>query len=87
MANLKCPKCESTFSADAGWAKSAVSLLIAAPAVPDMATQVRCPNCHHVFAEGDIRYLRSSWPKGLRTGLAVIAILVIAWVVYRVFLP
>jgi len=84
MANLKCPKCDSTFSAGDGWAKTAVSMLIAAPAVPDMATQVRCPKCHHLFAEGDIRYLRSSWPKGLSMGLSIVGIVVIAWVVYRV---
>jgi uncharacterized C2H2 Zn-finger protein len=86
MATLKCPKCDSKFSAGDGWAKAAVSTLIAAPAIPDMATQVRCPECRYLFAEGDIRYLRSSWPKGLNTGLSILGLAFIAWVAYQVLL-
>jgi RNA polymerase subunit RPABC4/transcription elongation factor Spt4 len=68
MAEQTCPKCGTHFLTGEDWAKSAVSLLIPAPAVPDMATQLRCLHCHHLFADSDIcrlaipaatRYLRS----------------------------
>jgi transcriptional regulator NrdR family protein len=51
MAEQTCPKCGTRFSTGEGWAKAAMSVLSQAPAVPDMATQVRCPHCQHVFAE------------------------------------
>jgi hypothetical protein len=61
------------------WAKGALSLLIPAPAVPDMATQARCPKCQHLFSEGEIRYLRTVRPRGIK--LIVLAVLV--WAVYE----
>ena len=89
MSTLRCPKCDFEFSAGGGgdgWAKVAVSTLIAAPAVPDMATQARCPNCQHLFAEGDVRYLRSAWPVRVNTWLAIVGVAGVAWLAYRVFL-
>ena len=50
MAKLTCPKC-GNLCTDDGWAKAAMTVLSQAPAVPDMATQVRCPQCQHIFAE------------------------------------
>jgi hypothetical protein len=47
MAEQTCPKCGTRFSTGEGWDKAAMSVLSQAPAVPDMATQVR----QHVFAE------------------------------------
>lgn len=64
MAPLQCPKCDVKFTVGDGWAKSAISTLMPAPAVPDMATQVRCPKCQYLFAEGEIRHLASSRSKG-----------------------
>lgn len=81
MATLRCPRCDSGFSVGEGWAKSALSTLIAAPAVPDMATQVRCPKCQYLFAEGEVRHLRSSWSTGLDVVLLLLALAVIAWLV------
>ena len=88
MTTLKCPKCDHHFCVGDGWAKAAVSTLIAAPAIPDMATQARCPKCHYLFAESDIRYLRSSWSwsRGLITGLSILGMAFIAWVAYQVLL-
>ncbi|MEO8655354.1 MAG: hypothetical protein ABI409_14610 [Ramlibacter sp.] len=89
MSTLQCPKCDFKFSDEGGgdnWAKVAVSTLMAAPAVPDMATQARCPNCHHLFAEGDVRYLRSTWPGRVGAWLVIIGVALMAWLVYRVFL-
>ena len=77
MAKLQCPKCDCKFEADSGFAKTAVSMLIPAPAVPDMATQVRCPGCQHLFADGDVRYLAKPFSKG---ALAVILLGAVAFV-------
>lgn len=82
MAKIKCPNCDFVFQG-AGWASFAVATLVAAPAVPDMATQVRCPKCQHVFAEGDVRHLRSTGSKGGGIALAVFAIGLVGWAVYR----
>ncbi len=86
MATLNCPKCEAKFSTGDGWAKAAVSTLIAAPAVPDMATQVRCPECGHLFADGDVRYLQSKWSKSLSIGLSILGVAIVAWIIYLVLL-
>ena len=63
MAKFQCPKCDCKFEADGGFAATAVSLLIPAPAVPDMATQVRCPGCQHHFADEDVRHLAMPYSK------------------------
>ena len=83
MAALKCPKCETLFPAHKGWAQAAVSTLMPAPAIPDMATQVRCPHCGHLFAESEVRYLGGSRPLGTILGIALLVVAVLAWVAYR----
>jgi hypothetical protein len=85
MAEQTCPKCGNQFGTSDGWAKAAVSLLIPAPAVPDMATQQRCPHCHHLFADGEIRHLFSSRSKVSRVLVVVAVISVVVWAVYRLF--
>ena len=85
MSTLQCPKCDFKFSdggAGEGWAKVAVATLMAAPAVPNMATQVRCPNCHHFFTEGDIRHLRPARFGRVSTWIAIIGVALVAWLVY-----
>lgn len=85
MATLKCPKCGSDVPAGGGWARAAVSLLVAAPAVPDMASQVRCPQCGHRFADGDISHLRAGSAGRTSRWLAAAALAFAAWAVYRWF--
>lgn len=86
MGKQTCPKCGNQFPTDAGWAKAAVSLLIPAPAVPDMATQVRCPQCHYLFADGEVLHLARS-PSRVARVLAIVACLgLAAWVAYQLFL-
>mgnify|MGYP000952805391 CR=1 FL=1 len=73
MAKLVCPQCGSELSSPETWAKAALATLMAAPAVQDMATQVRCPTCQQLFT------LRQggqggSW-SGFRPMLFLIAIL------------
>jgi hypothetical protein len=62
------------------WAEVAVSTLIAAPAVPDMATQVRCDSCGRVSAASDLRHLVADRfrPTRLLLWLVAAAILVFA---------
>lgn len=85
MANQTCPKCGGQFPASDTLAKAAVSLLVPAPAVRDMATQVRCPHCHHVFADSEVRHLATS-PSGVSRLLVAVACLSLAaWAVYVFF--
>jgi len=55
MAALACPHCGASIPSERTWAQVAVSSLITAPAVPDMATQVRCGSCGRVSAASDMR--------------------------------
>ena len=83
MAKMRCPKCDSEVPAEDGWAKAALSSMIPAPAVPDMATQVRCPGCHAVFAQSDVIYTGA--PAASHSGtLAWLAFFaVVAWASYQ----
>ena len=83
MATLKCPRCEFTFTAAEGWAKATVSTLILSPAVPDMATQVRCPQCGRVFAESEIRYLRATSSRPMFVFLISVVVGLAAWFGYQ----
>jgi len=86
MSDLQCPKCDFRFPAEGRghrFAQVALSTLMAAPAVPDMATQVRCPNCHALFSEGDVRYLRAGGGGRIGAWLAIAGVVFIAWVAYR----
>jgi ribosomal protein S27E len=83
MAKIKCPKCGSEVPAEDGWAKAALSTTIAAPAVPDMATQVRCPSCQVVFAQSDVIYAGASATHRLRTIAWVGIFVAVAWVLYQ----
>jgi uncharacterized C2H2 Zn-finger protein len=82
MDDEECPKCGAHFPADDSWAKSALSILVAAPAVRDLATQVRCPKCGHVFCEREARHLRPSSPVGLMILLILLGVSVLIWAVY-----
>lgn len=82
MADEVCPKCGAHFPAADRWAKSAISTLVIAPAVQDLATQVRCPQCGQIFSERDVRHLRSSSPTGLMILLALLGASVLIWAIY-----
>jgi hypothetical protein len=54
-----------------------------APAIPDMATQARCPDCGHVFADGGIRHFAGS-SHGVRNLLvAALALAAAAWALWQ----
>lgn len=55
MATLKCPHCDTAFDGERTWSQAALSTLVPAPAVPDLATQVRCSHCGRVSAASDFR--------------------------------
>jgi len=82
MGDEECPKCGAHFPTADAWAKSALSTLVVAPAVQDLATQVRCPHCGHVFPEREARHLRTSWPMGLMIFLALLVAAVLVWALY-----
>lgn len=82
MAKQICTNCGTQFSIGEGWAKAAVSLLIPAPAVPDLATQVRCPHCQHVFAE--IRH-RDPPSKLSQILLILVLFVLVIWAVLQMF--
>jgi uncharacterized C2H2 Zn-finger protein len=82
MGDEECPQCGAHFPAADAWAKSALSILVVAPAVQDLATQVRCPQCGHVFPEREVRHLRSSRPIGSMILLALLGASVLIWAIY-----
>jgi len=83
VTSLHCPHCDASMPAQRSWAQVAVSTLIAAPAVPDMATQVRCSKCGRLSAASDLRYAVADRFRPLRLLLGVAAGGVFAWVVLR----
>ncbi len=84
MAKQTCPKCGNQFSTGDGWAKTTVSLLVPAPAVPDLATQVRCARCGHLFAAGEVRHL-APWSKLSRVLFISACLGLVVWAVYQLF--
>jgi len=82
MSDEECPNCGAQFPANDSWANSAISILVAAPAVRDLVTQLRCPKCGHVFSERETRHLRSSWTMGTMIFLVLLGACVLIWAVY-----
>jgi hypothetical protein len=83
MASLKCPYCGASLPGHRTWAQAAVSTLIAAPAVPDMATQVRCDNCGRLSAASDVRHCAADRFKPSRILLWLAAAAVLVWVLMQ----
>ena len=83
MASLKCPYCGASLPGHRTWAQAAVSTLIAAPAVPDMATQVRCDNCGSLSAASDVRHSAADRVKPSRILLWLAAAAVLVWVLMQ----
>ena len=82
MASLSCPHCGAAMPSERTWAQAAVSTLIAAPAVPDMATQVRCNNCGRVSAASELRHtVADRFNRARVVGWAVAAALSV-WVLW-----
>ncbi len=80
MASLNCPNCGAPMPSRRTWAQAAVSTLIAAPAIPDMATQVRCDKCGRVSAASDLRYAAVEHLTPLRLLLWIVAGAFLIWV-------
>lgn len=83
MASLNCPHCGAPMPSERTWAQAAVSTLIAAPAVPDMATQVRCDKCGRVFAASELRHTAAEHFKPSRLLLGLVAGAFLAWVLVQ----
>ncbi len=83
MANQTCPKCGTRFPDREAFAKSLLSTLMPAPAVRDMATQVRCPKCQYVFAEGEVRWSGALRSRGAALAIWLLAAAVFGWAMYQ----
>jgi ribosomal protein S27E len=73
-AKLKCPNCGASSANPDGWAKAAIATLMSSPAIPDMATQVRCQECQHLFTQfygGQSAGWRALWPAVILIALLV----------------
>jgi endogenous inhibitor of DNA gyrase (YacG/DUF329 family) len=81
MATLKCPHCGSPIESGRTWAQAAVSTLMAAPAIPDMATEVRCPKCGRVSAASDLRAETADRFAKAHVGLWLVGVVVLIWAV------
>jgi predicted RNA-binding Zn-ribbon protein involved in translation (DUF1610 family) len=85
MAAFACPHCGNPVDAGRTWAQAAVSTLMAAPAVPDMATQVRCGTCGRVWAASDMRPGTAGNGSTSRRAVWVLVAALVAWAVSELF--
>ena len=81
MSTLKCPHCGSPIESGRTWAQAAVSTLMAAPAIPDMATEVRCPKCGRVSTARDVRTETADQFAKAHLGLWLVGVVVLIWAV------
>lgn len=81
MAQQTCPNCGTRFSDGERWARGALSVLIPAPAIRDMATQTRCPTCGHVIVDSEVRYLAASRTTLAWVLVAIACVLVAIWTI------
>jgi len=79
MAKVVCPKCQTEVPMSGGWAAAAVASTIAAPAVPDMATQSRCPNCDYVFGQSEVRHETPPYLKPVHLVWVLAALAFLVW--------
>jgi hypothetical protein len=82
MASLFSPHCGSAMPSERTWAQAAVSTLITAPAVADMATQVRCSSCGRVSAASDLRHTAADRFNRARLVGWVVAAVFAGWVLW-----
>jgi membrane protein required for beta-lactamase induction len=83
MAMLKCPHCDSPIEAERTWAQTAVASLMAAPAIPDMATQVRCKRCGRISAASDMRPGVAENSMTPRAAVWLVAAALVVWAVVQ----
>ena len=80
LASPKCPHCGASLPNQRTWAEVAVSTLMPAPAVPDMATQTRCDNCGRTSAASDLRHAVADRFETAHRLLWLAAAAFVAWV-------
>ena len=81
MATLKCPHCGNPIASERTWAQAAVSTLMAAPAIPDMATEVRCAKCGRISAASDMRTDTADNLTKPHLVLWIVGVVVVVWAV------
>ena len=85
MATLKCPHCGASMPTQRTWAEIALSTVIAAPAVPDMATQSRCGTCGRVSAASELRYSGADRFEGAHILLWAVVVVLLSWALITLF--
>ena len=81
MATLKCPHCGNPIGSERTWAQAAVSTLMPAPAIPDMATEVRCAACGRVSAASDMRTETADRLTKPHLAVWIVGVVVVVWAV------
>jgi ribosomal protein S27E len=80
MATFECPCCGARVASPEGWAKAALAVLVPAPAVPGMATRLRCPQCQAVFSQPEGRSA-DTWRGLLPVAVLIAVLLALAFLV------
>jgi predicted RNA-binding Zn-ribbon protein involved in translation (DUF1610 family) len=83
MASLHCPHCGASLPSQRSWAEVAISTLISAPAVPDMATQMRCTSCGRMSASSSLRHAVADRFRAAQLLLAFASVVFLAWALWR----
>lgn len=78
MATLECPRCQAGVPTSGSWAETAVATLGGAPAVPAMATQLRCPHCGLLFSEPEASFADAPRARTLWVALALLVLALLA---------
>lgn len=86
MSKLRCPHCGQPINSERTWAQTALSSLMAAPAIPDMATQVRCNHCGKVSAASDMRLDAAYKSTKLHLAVWVLGAALVVWAVVELLL-
>lgn len=81
MTTLECPHCGHAIEVERTWAQVAVATLAAGPAMPDMATQVRCGHCGRVSAASDLRSRGAGATSRARWLVWLVGLALLAWAV------
>lgn len=82
VSTVQCPRCGAMFEDHDAWAGAALTSLMVAPAIDDMATQVRCPTCRHLLVESQVRYMRSTGSRVATILIWACIASIFAWAFY-----
>ena len=85
IAMLRCPHCGSPVKSERTWAQAAVATLMAAPAIPQMATQVRCTACGRLSTASDLRIDAADKFTKPHLALWIVGLALLVWLAVWLF--